>query len=68
MDKAKVGKHGGRGGGDGWGGVEGVKWRQLYVNNNKKCTKQKRKDIFASSPLVTQQIQITNQGNLLLNV
>ena len=23
----------------GWGGVVGGKWRQLYLNNNKKCEK-----------------------------
>ena len=38
MDKTKDGVGSGEGGGDGWDG-QGVvrgKWRQLYLNNNKK--------------------------------
>ena len=31
----------GRWGWLGWGGVVGGKWRQLYLNNNKKCGKRK---------------------------
>ena len=32
------------GSGDGWGGVgsRGGKWRQLFLNNNKKCGKKSR--------------------------
>ena len=37
MDKAKAGRiEGGRWGWLGWGGWWGGKWRQLYLNNNKK--------------------------------
>ena len=43
MDKAKEGKDGGWEVGNGWGrGVVRVKWRQLYLNNNKKIKGQKK--------------------------
>ena len=40
MDKAKGGRiKGGRWGWMGQGGVQGGKWRQLYLNNSKKIIK-----------------------------
>ena len=43
MGKAKGGVGSKVGGGDGWGGWEwwGGRWRQLYLNNNKKRERKK---------------------------
>ena len=47
----------------GWGGVVGGKWRQLYLNNNKKREREKGKFIALNTCIRKEERSLINHPN-----